>query len=296
MHDAALPIMVVVDRIASVPALRDEVIAALPALERAARSAAGEQGVARVVGRRLPTFPQTERSEAEEAAWWEDWFDACGDLSEASLEAAMKGWIAAGNEWMPKPGVLAKLAREAPNAAAMAYNRARAAVERGEPGRPVADGVEPWRDLPEDEYRALSLTDKIRHHLIAASELGRKAGPMFRQTDPATGAVLPNGMHLTAEQMPPEWHVLKARQRAHLAEAETLREKLTGKPRGDASTVQHMARDALEELAATASRNRLGASINAPPPIHGKADARGITPELRALRARQAAEGGRSLG
>ena len=84
----------------------------------------------RVVGRRLATFPAMEMSDGEWAAWWSDYVDALGDLTEASLEAGMRAYVRDPKaDWMAKPGRLRELAQGATTAAAVHYARAKAAVE-----------------------------------------------------------------------------------------------------------------------------------------------------------------------
>jgi len=72
-----------------------------------------------------------------------------------------------------------------------------------------------WCELSEAEYDALNLADKIRHQKILASMASFKAGPMMRK-----------GKHLTPANLPPEWHMGKARAANHHAEARRLKEKL----------------------------------------------------------------------
>ena len=86
------------------PQLVAEAAAALPVLRQAALAPAGDEGVKRVVGRRLATFPAMEMSEGEWAAWWGDYVGALGDLSEAALELGMRAYIREPKaEFMPKP-------------------------------------------------------------------------------------------------------------------------------------------------------------------------------------------------
>jgi hypothetical protein len=107
---------------------------ALPALKADAERPAGKAGVARVIGRRLSTYPPREMSEGAWAAWWADYHDACGDIPEGALEAGMKAWIKAPeSDFLPKPGRLRSLALNASTPAAVAYERAKAAVSEPAP-------------------------------------------------------------------------------------------------------------------------------------------------------------------
>lgn len=111
-----------------------EAKAALPALRSMATMPAGEEGVRRVIGSRRALFPQPERTPAESAAWWADYFDALADLPEGAIEAAMQAWVKLPEaEFMPKPGKLLELAKTTPNRSIKAYERCRAAVEYRQP-------------------------------------------------------------------------------------------------------------------------------------------------------------------
>jgi len=77
---------------------------------------------------------------------------------------------------------------------------------------PKVSRLEPWRELTDEEFAALSLNGKIRHHEILAMECGRKAGPMWR-----------NGGPVALADMPPSYHEWKRRQQNHWDEAQRLR-------------------------------------------------------------------------
>jgi hypothetical protein len=117
-------------RIANTPALVAEARDALSALQRVATAKAGPEGVKAVIGRRLATYPQPQRTEAEAAAWWADYFDVLADVSLASLEAGMRAYVAdPSSEFMPKPGKLRELAFTAPCRSLQRYYRAKRAVQ-----------------------------------------------------------------------------------------------------------------------------------------------------------------------
>lgn len=140
------------------------------------------------------------------AGWMSDW---CADLVEFPIEAIRLGireWRHSGSAKFPTPGQLIPLVR------------AKAPPERR--GERIAD----WREPTEEEYRAMSVRDKIRHHLIMAHAAGCKAGPMWR--NPPGGASLkrPVPGHVPVSEMPPIYHHWKAQQDHHLAEVGRLRE------------------------------------------------------------------------
>jgi len=111
------------------PVMLAEARQALPQLRAAATAPAGEDGVRRVIGRRLVTFPQARMNDAQWAAWWESYYETCADLAEEALEAGMAAWVRdPQSQWMPKPGKLRELALSTPNRAARAYGRVTAAL------------------------------------------------------------------------------------------------------------------------------------------------------------------------
>jgi hypothetical protein len=91
------------------------------ALADAARAPAGEKGVMRVIATRFPVFPQPDRSEGEWLVWWDAYTDALEDLPEEALEAGMREYLRQPDaEFLPKPGKLRELARQATTATARA--------------------------------------------------------------------------------------------------------------------------------------------------------------------------------
>lgn len=141
----------------------------------------------------------------QRALWLRDW---CSDLAEFPTDAiatACRKWRHSGSNKFPTPGQLLPLVRDS---------------------LPSSHGprVEPWRELTEDEYRALSVREKIRHRLILAHEARTKAGPMFRTQRAMMGR--PTGEHLTPEQMPDTWRRWTQIAEGHEAEVARLREHL----------------------------------------------------------------------
>lgn len=107
-----------------------EARSALPALKAVAESKAGTDGVKAVIGRRLALYPQPQRTDAEAAAWWADYYDTLADVTLASLEAGMRAYVALpGSEFMPKPGQLRELAFTAPCRSLSRYYRAKRALQ-----------------------------------------------------------------------------------------------------------------------------------------------------------------------
>jgi hypothetical protein len=131
--------------IVAVPALIEEARAALPALKHVATANAGPEGVKAVIGRRVALYPPSYRSEAEAAAWWADYFDVLSDVALASLEAAMRAYVALpDSEFMPKPGRLRELAFITPCRSLGRYQRAMRAVQiADEPPKIAGPPVDP---------------------------------------------------------------------------------------------------------------------------------------------------------
>jgi hypothetical protein len=112
------------------PALLAEVRSALPALKAVAEAKAGTDGVKAVIGRRLALYPQPQRTDAEAAAWWADYYDTLADVTLASLEAGMKAYVKRpDSEFMPKPGQLRELAFTAPCRTLSRYYRAKRTLQ-----------------------------------------------------------------------------------------------------------------------------------------------------------------------
>jgi hypothetical protein len=127
------------------PRLLEEARVALPSLKHTATAKAGEAGVKAVIGRRLATYPQPARSEGEWNAWWADYFDVLSDVALASLEAAMRAYVALpDSEFMPKPGRLRELAFITPCRSLGRYQRALRAVQvADEPPKLAGPPVDP---------------------------------------------------------------------------------------------------------------------------------------------------------
>lgn len=119
--------------IANTPALLAEAKAVLPALKTVATAKAGTDGVRKVIAKRFAIYPQSVRNDEEWAGWWADYFDTLADLSLASLEAAMRAYVARpDSEFMPKPGKLLELSSTTPCRSLQRYYRAKRAIQFAE--------------------------------------------------------------------------------------------------------------------------------------------------------------------
>lgn len=135
-------------------ALLAEVRQALPALRAVAEAKAGPDGVRRVISKRITTFPQPQRTEAEWADWWGDYMDTLSDVTLASLEAAMRAYVAMpDSEFMPKPGRLRELAFLTPCRSLQRYQRAKRALQLANEPPPM---IEAPRAKPEEVKAMLS--------------------------------------------------------------------------------------------------------------------------------------------
>lgn len=138
--------------------------------------------------------------------WMRDW---CEDLAQFPAEAilnACRKFRHSGAVKFPTAGQFMPL------------------VKQAMPGE-QHDRIEAWRPLTDEEYRALPLKEKIRHHEILAHEAGGKAGPMFLNTSHGLGGKI-SGRHLTAEEMPDTFRRWKQIEANHYAEARRLKEHL----------------------------------------------------------------------
>lgn len=159
-----------VREIAQSAKLLAEARAALPTLEAQAKAPAGDEGVGRVVGKRLALFGVNLTPEAS-AAWWSDYLDCLADLPEAALEAGMRAHIRSGAAFMPKPGELRNLALTTVNPAVKAFERARAALEWQPPKTydPTPVSITPrvmrQEPPPEDKQRVRQMFADFAAHI-----------------------------------------------------------------------------------------------------------------------------------
>lgn len=150
----------------------------------------------------------------QRASWTRDW---CNDLAEFPIEAiriACRKWRLSGATKFPTPGQLLPSIRES------------LPSEKQEVLRE-------WAPATEDDYRAMSLRDKIREHQILAQQAYRKAGPMFRNTSAGAGLSKASGIHLTVDEMPETYRHWVAQAEQHTAEATRLRAYLRQEGRAE---------------------------------------------------------------
>lgn len=146
--------------IATDPELLAEAKLALPALQHVATVKAGTAGVKAVIGRRFAYYPQPQRSDGEAAAWWAEYYDVLADVGLASLEAAMRAYVALpDSEFMPKAGRLREMAFTAPTRAMGRYLRAKAAIE-------WVDPQAPRKASPEDQAKIRRMAEETAAALV----------------------------------------------------------------------------------------------------------------------------------
>jgi hypothetical protein len=130
--------------------------------------------------------------------WVADWCEDLADYPIEAIRAACLRWRNGHDRKFPMPGQLRPL------------------IEAANPkGRSTSIENEPWRPLSDDEYRALSITAKIRHQAILMSEALRKAGPMWR-----------NGKPAIPDDLPASWHEGKRQASHHDSQMRHLRKIL----------------------------------------------------------------------
>ncbi|QBX38656.1 hypothetical protein E4M02_11075 [Brevundimonas sp. S30B] len=128
--------------------LRGQASMMLPELRQEALRPASPADIMGILRSREQTFGdlRTERTEAEWAAFFADYFEALNGLTASQIEAGMVAYIALpDSEWSPKPGKLAHLAKTTPSTGRFtrAYNRARAAVVASQPAVPKPEEPRP---------------------------------------------------------------------------------------------------------------------------------------------------------
>lgn len=139
--------------------------------------------------------------------------DYLADIQEFPLSAIQKAcqkWRTSGQAKFPTPGQLIPLIR---------------GCMAAEP----RESVEVWRPLSDDEYRALTVREKIRHHQILSHEAYTKAGPMFRNTSQGPRM---SGVHLTPDEMDANYRKWTDLGKHHAQEAHRLRQYVRGTAQG----------------------------------------------------------------
>lgn len=167
-----------------------EAAAALPRLRQYATTAAGEEGVREVIGRRFALYPQPKRTDAEWAMWWTDYFDVLSGIPRCALEAGMAAWIAEPtSEFLPKPGRLRELALNGHDPVFQAIDRARAAGAWRPPFQgPLMPALPPTpRGIPEppqaDKDRVMALARSFRADVEANRPKPVEGPPTHGATD-----------------------------------------------------------------------------------------------------------------
>lgn len=191
--------------IANSPVLLAEVRRHLPSLQAIAKWPAGTAGVMRVIGSRFGLFPQPERSEEEWESWWGDYRDALQDIPLPALEAAMVEWVRKPDaQFLPKPGELRYMALQTQTREALAYQRARQAVDTEQPfvGERMHIQAPPKREVPQP-----TAADKARVKAWAAEFIAAQDA----KTPPPT--MRPNYGPIDETGITPELRALVERQR-----------------------------------------------------------------------------------
>lgn len=172
-------------------ASRPEILSAIEALE---------------VHCRAPLMSVDQRS-----MWLNDWCKDLADFPGNCIEQACRQWRHSGQTRFPTPGQLIPLVRAA------------LPVDRSSADNAV------WRPLSDEEYRGLTIREKIRHQMILSHEARRKAGPMFRNTSSGGAMSRASGQHIVPEDMPPIWRKWNSVASDHEAEAARLRKLIREK-------------------------------------------------------------------
>ena len=131
------------------------------------------------------------RDPADHERFLKDFLADIEDFPLESIKAACAEWRRSEAKRMPTSGQLIPLIRK------------HLPVEK-------RDGQnQPWRELSDAEYAALSVRGKIRHQEILAMEAGKRAGPMR--------------LDVPEPVNPEAWMLWKPRQQQHAEEARRLR-------------------------------------------------------------------------
>lgn len=191
--------------IARTPALLAEAKRILPGLEAQAKWPAGAEGVKRVIGSRFGLYPQPTRDAGEWTAWWSDYLSALQDIPLPALEAAMVEWVRKPDaQFLPKPGELRYMALQTQTREALAYQRARQAVDTEQPfvGERMHVQAPPKREIPQP-----TAADKARVKAWAAEFIAAQDA----KTPPPT--MRPNYGPIDETGITPELRALVERQR-----------------------------------------------------------------------------------
>ena len=122
--------------------------------------------------------------------WFRSWGDDLSDFPIAAIKSACRRWRQGAITKFPTPGQLLPFVREA----AMPV--------------PKLISNQAWAPVSEEEYEAMTLSEKAREHRLLGNHELRRAGPQGRDTPP--------------DQMSLAWHDHRARAKNHFAEADHL--------------------------------------------------------------------------
>jgi hypothetical protein len=140
-------------------------------------------------------YPRLVLSDEQRVGWLKDYLEDLNALPIDAIRLGCRQWRKSAARKFPTIGEL------------LAACRAHV--------RETRDTFKAWTPLSDQEYQALSLSDKIRHHTILAGQCEAKAGPQCKDKRP-----------VPADDMPASWHEWRARAKNHYAEASALREAL----------------------------------------------------------------------
>lgn len=188
-----------IEVIAKSDLLRGQASMMLPVLRQEALRPATEAEIVAIIRSREQTFGdlRINRTEAEWATFYADYFEALAGMTAAAIETGMKAYISLPeSEWAPKPGKLAHLAKTTPTTGrfARAYNRARAALVQHQqavappPAAAPKHSPEEVRAMVTQTLAALSETPMAK--LMAARKAALPRTP---------SAPLPPGSNMSAE-------------------------------------------------------------------------------------------------
>lgn len=205
---------------------------------------------------------------AARSRWLEDW---CSDLSEYPIQAiktAVRRWREGTNPKFPLLGQFLPLVK--------AVNFS---------GKGPSGGDVAWRRATPEEYHAMSIREKIRHHQIMAMTLRRQAGPMWA-----------GKRHIAADRMPRAWHDLQTAAKQQESHAAKLREQLSQYTASTGMDDRKKAYDPITEIIEGRDRSHRPEVFAVEdekvfvelPSIAGKPDETGITAAMRDAMNRQA--------
>lgn len=138
----------------------------------------------------------------QRSRWQRDWAQDLAKYPIDVIQSAFRQWRQGESGKFPTPGqILPMLDR----------------MSRPSSSVPTAE-QQVWRyDITDDEYRGMTLQEKIRHHRCAASYCRTKAGPM---------PIHPPPEFRGKEDMPAKWHEWRDRAAKHDAEAQRMQQSI----------------------------------------------------------------------